>query len=184
MLVQQHEVHLILGPDHRDQRMIQQSTNCYIVVPKRATRANNMREVYLIGTPDARARARDLIRAHIGDRDFSGRVGPASVSKVMEVPPEVMRYIIGKGLSFWNCNAWEKADFSTSSGEYTRTDQDRHWMQNMVPAYSSAKIWRLNDTENILGWIRSSCGSRGMCYWGYHEGMSPQQNPLLAKDTV
>lgn len=80
--------------------MIQYRTNCYIVVPKRATRANNMREVYLIGTPDARARARDLIRAHIGDRDFSGRAGPASVSKTMEVPPDVMRYIIGKGLSF------------------------------------------------------------------------------------
>lgn len=98
MLVQQYEVHLILGPDHRDQRMIQQKSNCHIVVPKRATRNNHMREVYLIGTADARIRAQNLIREHIRDRDFSARAGPASMSKTLEVSPDIMRYIIGKCL--------------------------------------------------------------------------------------
>lgn len=98
ILVQQHEVHLILGPDHRDQRMIQQKSNCHILIPKRATRTNHMREVYLIGTAEARIHAQNLIQEHIRDRDFSARAGLASVSKTLEVSPDIMRHIVGKCL--------------------------------------------------------------------------------------
>lgn len=55
-----------------------------------------MRKIYLIGTADARTRAKHLIYEHIADRDYAERAGPASVSKKMEVPPDLMRYIIGK----------------------------------------------------------------------------------------
>lgn len=97
--MQQHEVHLILGPKQRDQRMIQERSNCYIVVPKRLNRSHHMREVYLVGTANARAHAKHLIHEHITDRDFAERAGPASVTKTMEVPPDLMRYIIGKSWS-------------------------------------------------------------------------------------
>lgn len=99
MFVKQYQVHLILGPERRDQRMIQERSGCHIVIPKRTNQRPNMRELFLIGTPEARACAQHLIREHISNRDFSGRAGPASVSKTLEVPPDIMRSIIGKGLS-------------------------------------------------------------------------------------